>query len=188
MSADFQASLRGSGVDVREIHIREPGPGATQLPPIPPLPDRYGQDRLLLLPRDPFTLFATWELSGGILEWTRARLGADGHAGRLALRLLEGEVRRHGLPPPVAAEFDVEGCHSWYLHGARPGAIYSAQLGLRIGDRFIPLIHSLAVPLPPAGESDVVDAEWLTIEEIRLRSLRGHHAGSSPGVYFTGGV
>lgn len=182
MSADFQASLRGPGIDAREIHIREPRPGATSLPPIAPLPDHYGQDRLILLPRDPYTLFATWELSGGILDWVRSQLGWDAPHGRLSLRLLAGDVGRKEAQPPVVFERVVEGSHSWYLDGVQPGATYSAQLGLRVGDRFIPMIHSLAVTLPPGGESDVVDAEWLTIEEIRQRSLQGQHRASSPGL------
>lgn len=54
----------------------------------PTLPASYGESRLLLLPRDPQTLFAAWDLAPSTTEALRARLGRRGFAvSTLTLRL-----------------------------------------------------------------------------------------------------
>lgn len=56
--------------------------------PRPTLPLSYGESHLLLLPRDPQTLFATWDLSPSLIDGLKARLGARGFAvSTLTLRL-----------------------------------------------------------------------------------------------------
>lgn len=189
MSSEYHQAFLTSGADAREIHLREPGPGAGLPPPGPELPSSYGQDRLILLARDPYTLFATWELTGGRREQVLAQSGIPPDSARLTLRLLKGwgdpRLDAHGV---IIAEHCVEGAHSWYLHGAEPGSVVHAQLGLKIGDLFIPLVASDPVPLPRGKESDVIDAEWMTIEEVLARSRRGVHDQSSPGIMSFGGI
>lgn len=62
--------------------------------PRPTLPLSYGESHLLLLPRDPQTLFASWDLAPTLIESLKSRLGARGFAvSTLTLRLspTEGE-------------------------------------------------------------------------------------------------
>lgn len=62
--------------------------------PRPTLPLSYGESHLLLLPRDPQTLFASWDLAPSLIESLKSRLGARGFAvSTLTLRLspTEGE-------------------------------------------------------------------------------------------------
>jgi hypothetical protein len=54
----------------------------------PTLPASYGESRLLLLPRDPQTLFAAWDMAPSTVEALKARLGRRGFAvSTLTLRL-----------------------------------------------------------------------------------------------------
>jgi hypothetical protein len=56
--------------------------------PRPTLPSSYGESHLLLLPRDPQTLFATWDLSPALIDGLKSRLGSRGFAvSTLTLRL-----------------------------------------------------------------------------------------------------
>jgi hypothetical protein len=59
-----------------------------QPPPLPTLPSSYGESHLLLLVRDPQTLFAAWDVSPTTTAALKARLGARGFAvSNLTLRL-----------------------------------------------------------------------------------------------------
>jgi hypothetical protein len=56
--------------------------------PLPTLPSSYGESHLLLLVRDPQTLFAAWDVSPSTVDAMKARIGARGYAvSNLTLRL-----------------------------------------------------------------------------------------------------
>ena len=56
--------------------------------PRPTLPSSYGESHLLLLVRDPQTLFAAWDMAPSTIEALKARLGRRGFAvSTLTLRL-----------------------------------------------------------------------------------------------------
>lgn len=189
MSSEYHKAFSTLGADAREIHLREPGPGENMPPPGPDLPSAYGQDRLLLLARDPHTLFATWELTGGMRERVLEQTGFPPDVAQLTLRLLAGRGEpQAGAHGTIIAEHRVEGNHAWYLHGAPSGSIVHAQLGLKVGELFVPIVTSAPVPLPRGHESDVVHADWVTIEEVLERSRRGLHAASSPTNMPSGGI
>ena len=65
----------------------------TELPvpkprPLPTLPSSYGESHLLLLVRDPQTLFAAWDIAPSTIEALKSRLGRRGFAvSTLTLRL-----------------------------------------------------------------------------------------------------
>jgi hypothetical protein len=65
--------------------------------------------------------------------------------------------------------FDVE-IHDlasgWYLELGKPGASFVAEVGLRTQDgRFLAILRSNLVTMPRDGMSDVVDEEWMVVEE-----------------------
>lgn len=90
--------------------------------PRPTLPLTYGESHLLLLPRDPQTLFATWDLAPALIESLKSRLGARGFAvSTLTLRLTPA-----GGPPAV---FHVgRKARSRYLKVAG-GSSFTAEIG-----------------------------------------------------------
>lgn len=162
----------GTARDNRTVHLAEPNE-TPQLPPAPELPGFYGENRLVLLVRDPTMLFAAWEVTCPAYQAALERTGGHGEH-HLALRVLE-------LAPQARQilELDVSGTSSWYIRHDRPGTVCRAQLGVRCGGRFEPIVESAPVHIPTGRESDHVDAEWATIEEVLERSRQGHHSGSS---------
>ena len=152
------------------FYLREPGPGAGLPSPGPDLPSSYGQDRLIFLRDD--TLFATWELSGANVSryWHKAvfHLSLRGPT----LRLLKGwggpRFDAHGV---IVAEHCVEGSHGNFHVPSQERRPRSAGREL-VSRRFLSLASD-PVPLPCGKESDVIDAEWMTIEEVLERSCRG---------------
>lgn len=164
-----QASL--TVPDNRTVHIAEPNE-VPAIPPSPDIPHTYGENRLLFLVRDPTTLFATWEVTGQAYEEALKRAGPVDWA-HLALRIFE-------LVPGAAElvmELDVSGTSSWYIYHDRSGSWCQAQIGVRTSGGFYPIVQSRPVQVPPGGESDLVDAEWTTIDEVLERSRQGQYRG-----------
>jgi hypothetical protein len=119
----------------------------------PWLPLTYGEDVLELLVRDPYWMFAFWELVDS--QWQR-RLGRTWSEGQLVLRLEDATAGTTVL------ETAVDPVGSWYLFGEKPGHMFIARLGRRLADgTFIELLRSQAVTTPPTAPSAVFDPEWM---------------------------
>jgi len=124
-----------------------------------PLPDRYHDDRITLIARDPYWLYTYWELTP--MNWARAR----GILGEIATQLT---LRVHDYPPHQGGQargwMDIEvsaEARHWYLHGGRPGHAFEVEIGLRAEDgRFVPLARSNRVTTPLDRMSDVLDEQW----------------------------
>ena len=113
-----------------------------------PLPVRYGCEYLRLMFQDPFTLYCYWE----VCEQTLAEHAkAAGAGGSFVLR-----VDREGSEP-----YDIEAgetCGSKYINLEDGGGIYFVIYGLRTADgRFISILRSNRVALPPTGVSAAAD-------------------------------
>jgi hypothetical protein len=152
-------------------------------PPEPPdLPRRYGVDRLVVLVRDPYWIYAWWELGDATLAEARAALGGEA---ALVLRvydvsaiLWDGSNHHSFFDIEI---FDLAG--GWYVELGKPGASFVAEIGLRAADgRFLAILRSNFVTLPRDGMSDVVDEEWMVVEEdyrllFELAGGVGHASG-----------
>jgi hypothetical protein len=136
------------------------------------LPRAYGQDRLVLLARDPWWLFAYWEITPTTRVETLRQLGADGEGAGEVLRVSDG-----------AAWFDVElspGAESWYVNVGRPATCFSAEIGLRTPrGRFVPLARSNTAATPPAQPAADTTVRWVT--------LRRHGTPVDAGAGWSGG-
>ncbi len=134
-------------------------------PPSLDLPARYGVDRLVVLVRDPWWVYAWWELTDANLHEGRRALGSPSE---LVLRMYDVSaidwdgVNHH-------SHFDIgidDQTGNWYIEIGKPGSSYVAEIGLRAPDgRFVALLRSNFVTLPRDGMSPVVDEEWMVVEE-----------------------
>lgn len=145
------------------------------LPLTPPLPARYGEDRVTLLVRDPETLFAYWELTPSATETACREQGCPPEALTPVLRLHD---LTQGSPPEEVAVGQAE---SWYLHVGRPGHRFQAELGLRgPTGRFTPIIRSNLVETPPCSPASLTAPRVNRAEEVVLRQFRGLDDHGSP--------
>jgi hypothetical protein len=126
------------------------------------LPHRYGQDALTLLVRDPWWLYAYWEITPATFEQTRARA----HSDHVILRLYNvTDVDFY----ESSHFFDIEigPADNWYIDVGLPNTEWVAELGLRAHDgRFYPMIRSNRVRTPRYGVSEIVDEEWMLPDHI----------------------
>ena len=168
---ELEASL--SSIQMQRPPEREshPCPGSTTPPdPLPPIPQRYGKTRIVLLVRDPNWLFTYWEVEKPHLE------RAEKEAGFGSRRIL----RVYNTSGEFFDETLTDDAESWYLETGKPGQSFFVEIGLLSQDgRFIPIARSNTVTAPPADISPIIDEAWLTVDELYKMAASVPEASSS---------
>ncbi|MBN1383883.1 MAG: DUF4912 domain-containing protein [Elusimicrobia bacterium] len=142
-----------------------------------PIPERYNEDRLIILPRDPHWIFAYWDLADRTVQKTRKKYGKDiFESSRFALRLhdITGIKKFSGSNSHSYKEIIINNtARSWYIDVENPGKKYCVQLGLKTKDgRFISLLISNSIVMPTGRVSDVIDEQWMLIFEDYEKLLK----------------
>ncbi|HLV09708.1 MAG TPA: DUF4912 domain-containing protein [Halanaerobiales bacterium] len=120
----------------------------------PYLGEKYHQDFIRLITRDPGHLFTYWEINNE--EFFRHQP---------ALRLIEEDFDKH---------IDIVINHqatSWYLN-SQSNISYSVIIGYFKNGVFHSLARSNKVKTPPDKPSHIIDEHWMTIEELSAYSIR----------------
>jgi len=145
--------------------------------PVPELPRSYGMDRLALMVRDPYWLYAYWEITATRMEDITARYGP---------MLWENSK-------PVLRVYDVTGINfngananryfdctlggnadDWYINVAEANRSFCVDLGRLFPDGiFITLLRSNIVTTPRDALSDRLDEEWMWIEGLYTKFQMG---------------
>ncbi|ATB47335.1 DUF4912 domain-containing protein [Corallococcus macrosporus] len=153
----FVARVAGEA-EARSHHLVE----TVAAPPAPPvddeglgeLPEGYHDDAMLLLPRDPHTLFVSWDFSLG----ARLRAQAGLESPRPVLRVFDGEQ----VDRELAFGVDARG---FYIHGLGPGRTYRVEahyVGRDGRSRRIGASSNRAT-LPPSGVSTDLTVRFLRV-------------------------
>lgn len=152
--------------------------------PFQELPKNYGDNKIVLLVRDPHWCFLYWELQPEKIEEGLCRLNRSGNEVRYVLRI-------HS-PSTGGTYFDVDvdfraGSH--YIQLSPPGASFYSEIGLLDHEgHFAALAVSNTVTLPLDGPSEIIDEQWMTtnenFEEIYVLS-GGRVAGDKTGEGFS---
>jgi len=128
------------------------------------LPSRYGVDRLVLLARDPYWLYAYWEITHQKYAEMRDKHLREWDLSRPLLRLSD-------ITPGVPQEqrhldiYITEEADNWYINVGRPRHTLFAEIGRLLPHSvFIPLVRSNAVTLPPDSVSEEISEEWAPVE------------------------
>jgi|GEM_PF-2452899 len=135
---------------------------APDVPEQEPPPLRYGRIFAGLLPVEPTTLFAYWEVTPDAVAAVQRRLG-DPDA-RLTIRLVShyAEARTRGIVRDVEVK-DLAG--EYFFIGLKAGGRHRLAVGLRSrSDLFEPLCHTGLAATAPAGPSADTRETWLEVE------------------------
>lgn len=151
------------------------------------LPPYYGEDRLAVLARDPYCIFAYWEVSLPTRKQLQERLGEENwQNASLQLRVFK---HAWSSDEKVESFFDVQLHHetdNWYLPVMDSDRLYHVELGWKLpGGSFEAVLRSNAVRTPRDGLSDIIDEEWqLPDWKARklFRRISLHHL-SSPELF-----
>ena len=135
------------------------------------LPDGYGDNQIYLLVRDPYWIYAYWEILGPIRQAALHELGGRWEDVKTVLRIYD--VTDGGSAPDLW-DIGLEGGGSnWYIQ-VRPNRSYVVEIGLLHRDgRFRALARSNGVTTPRDGMSDVLDEEWMGIDFDKMYALSG---------------
>ena len=141
------------------------------------LPEVYGDDKIVILPRDPYWLFSYWEITDKKKQQIRKKYGNDifEHS-QVVLRIhdVTGIEDFNGSNSigykDVSTFLDTK---SWYIKVDYPGRTWCVELGLKTKDgRFIVLLRSNVLTLPSDRVSDITDEQWALITEDYEKLLR----------------
>jgi hypothetical protein len=158
------------------------GPGARDLMPAHgELPKGYGEDKIVLMMRDPFVAYAYWESTPARVE---REMSWFGWSSKLCLRIYDVTgVQFDGRN--AIGYFDQEisdRTGNWYFDLGRPGHSFCADLGLLSPEgRFLALARSNYITMPLDTASDVIDEEWMLVDE-EFWKLYGYPDGMRGGL------
>jgi len=124
------------------------------------LPPAYDLNRVVLLARDPWWLFAHWEISPVERVETLRDLGSEGEGVREVLRV-------HGPDGDGLPSWDIElepGAQRIHFRVEHPGRAYRVEVGLRTRTgRFVALMSSKVVTTPAAAPSSDLSVRWVAL-------------------------
>ena len=133
------------------------------------LPDAYGDNRIVLMVRDPEWLFTYWELRKDVIDSARNTLVPLAEGAKTILRVYDvTDIIFNGYN--AHKYFDVEvtdGARSWHIHAGEPNRSFCVDIGFLASDgTFRILSRSNTVKAPRMDVSEVVDEEWMSIKEL----------------------
>ena len=151
------------------------------------IPTGYGDDRIILMVKDPWWLYAYWEIQSSTERAARSQLLPQEVAG------LQTVLRVHdvtGIEFPAQSalrSFDISLsglATNWYIHTNAPNSSFIVDIGILTNTgRFLLLARSNRVTTPRAGPSEIVDEAWMVSDEAYTKlfgSAVGLGMGSSP--------
>lgn len=139
---------------------------------LPPLPDGYGESRIVLMSRDPQWAYAYWDTPNTQKENLRRQGGEN-----LALRLYD--VTGINLDNQAPHSMQQVGCdelaRQWYLQIPVSDRDYQVDIGYLAGDgRWLVLARSNTVRIPPIYPSNWTEEHFLTVtweESLRDKTI-----------------
>jgi len=152
------------------------------------IPTGYGRDRIILMVKDPWWLFAYWEIQPATERAARSQLLPHEVAGLQSILRVYDVTGVEFPAQPATASFDIglSGlATNWYIHANAPNRSFIVEIGfLANTGRFLPLARSNRVTTPRFGPSEIIDEAWMTTDETywKLLGTRANlGSGSSPG-------
>ncbi len=134
------------------------------------LPVGYGDNKVVLMVKDPWWVFSYWELQEHVVSAKKNELPVEERdSARFILRVYDvSYIDFNGDNAHYFMDITVPfGCERWYVNVASPGRSWVAEMGwLSPSGRFVPVARSNVVQTPLDGPSWITDEEWLIPEEL----------------------
>ncbi|MFH1797937.1 MAG: DUF4912 domain-containing protein [Candidatus Omnitrophota bacterium] len=138
------------------------------------LSGRYDTTRLVLIAKDPFWMYAYWEVTPNSLESLKSVLTEEQkQRAKTILRVYDVTlIDFNGMN--ANSYFDVEvgnNSDNWYINLWHNDVSYMAEIGLKIDDgRFYSLTRSNCVHVPRSTHSKRVEEIWMRVEDNEVVS------------------
>ncbi len=131
-------------------------------------PAGYGDNRIVLMVRDPHWLYCYWEVNDSRRSEIRQQIGDDAfYRSREFLRVYDQDSGKHH-------DIEVGAARNWYVHVPAANRTYYVEIGFLTPDgRFIAAARSNNVTTPLDTMSEVIDEQWLIPDWDRMYALSG---------------
>lgn len=157
-------------------------PPKKTLTPITQIPAAIkGQDRIVLMVRDPYWLHAHWDVTRQTVDRAKAALVEQWHSVKPILRLLK--VDDSGTTESAENIYrDIEihgGVRNWYIDVDNPPSRFQIVMGYMAGNgRFYELVRSNTVTTPVPGGKEASDDHWADIakDAERIYAMSGGYS------------
>lgn len=145
------------------------------------LPESYGDNKVVLMVRDPHWAYVYWEINSRKVAEVRSRLESDFDHSRLILRVYDiTGIEFNGFN--AHSFFDIEIPNvlgNWYVHLGRPNRTFCIDIGYRNQEGGIfSLSRSNKITSPRDSFSEVADEEWMASDEEYKKIYAGHGIGA----------
>lgn len=137
------------------------------------LPLSYNETAIVLLVRDPYWIYTYWDFHPKLQE-ELAQIFHGWEKVPLALRVHNLSRIKSGADGPGYYDIGINHvANNWYINVEEAGKEYQVELGYYDPDgNFRVLARSNRVTTPPDRISDVVDEQWMIVEEDFRRLYR----------------
>lgn len=148
------------------------------------LPVKYGDDRIVLLPRDPWWLYTYWDISQERIDRVIAAIDFSERTDlKWILRVYDvtGVSGFNGGNAYSFFDLDIGfEAGNWYMNVNPPGRDWCVEIGLKnSAGRFFAVARSNIVKSPCFGISSNIDEEWVLPEEEYFKVLGIYDLGRS---------
>ena len=128
------------------------------------LPQSYGDNKIVLMVRDPWTVYSYWEISDNTNDSVRGEIAKRGLTPlKSILRVYSVENNETESQLKVFEDFEMrDWSDTWYFHVNQTGKSWLCDIGIlcTTGDFFC-FARSNTVQTPPGHTSNVVDDDWI---------------------------
>jgi hypothetical protein len=132
-------------------------------------PPGYGDHKIVILVRDPWWIFAYWEIRREAEEDLIKKIKIDGDdPAKTILRVYDVTgVNFNGKNAHSHFDIELRGLpNNWYINVGSPDRSWIVDIGIAtVKGSFYLLARSNTVRTPGYGMSEKLDAEWMTPEE-----------------------
>ncbi len=150
-----------------------------------PIPSGYGDNKIVLMVRDPWTLYAYWEIRKDVEDRVREDMRKKGLAASASiLRVYDATEGDPDANPRIVSDFELKDwANNWYVHVGDAGRRWMVDIGILCASgEFFRLARSNIVEAPSCGMSDVIDEEWMCQDDLYYRMFAiagGYGMGTS---------
>ena len=128
------------------------------------LPQHYGDNKVVLMVRDPWTIYSYWEINKDNEKKVREEIERRGLTpSKSILRVYSVENKDIGSELNIFEDFELrDWAETWYVHVNQTGKSWLCDVGICCtSGEFFCIARSNTVQTPPGRTSDITADDWV---------------------------
>ncbi len=128
------------------------------------IPEKYGDNKIVLMVRDPWTIYSYWEINNDVEKNVRDEIEKRGLTSlKSILRVYSVQSKEIGSEMDIYEDFELrDWANTWYVHVNETGKSWICDIGiLCTNGEFFCLARSNMVQTPPGYISEEMRDDWV---------------------------